>query len=69
MTGKFIELAIERADPVGLARFWYALPDYEVQGEGDGVVTIGSPSLIVTTQNRLPLCGLTATVPGSAGRA
>ena len=44
MTSKFTELAIDCADPSGLARFWCAVLDYEVQDDGeDGVVTIGSP--------------------------
>jgi hypothetical protein len=48
MTSKFTELAIDCADPSGLARFWCAVLGYEVQDDGeddgeDGVVTIGSP--------------------------
>jgi hypothetical protein len=43
VTSKFTELAIDCADPGGLARFWCSVLDYEVQGEGDGTVTIGSP--------------------------
>jgi glyoxalase superfamily protein len=43
MTSKFTELAIDCADPDGLARFWCSVLDYEVQDEGDGVVAIGSP--------------------------
>ena len=43
MTSKFTELAIDCADPVALARFWCSVLGYEVQGEDDGVVTIGSP--------------------------
>jgi len=43
MTSKFTELAIDCADPHGLARFWCAVLGYEVQDEEDGVVTIGSP--------------------------
>ena len=43
MTSKFTELAIDCADPGGLARFWCSVLDYEVQGEDDGIVTIGSP--------------------------
>ena len=41
MTSKFTELAIDCADPHGLARFWCAVLDYEVQDEDDGLVTIG----------------------------
>jgi Glyoxalase-like domain len=43
MTSKFTELAIDCADPKGLARFWCAVLDYQVQHEDDGMVTIGSP--------------------------
>ena len=42
MASKFTELAIDCADPAGLARFWCAVLDYEVQDD-DGIVTIGSP--------------------------
>ncbi|WP_050954320.1 VOC family protein [Saccharomonospora azurea] len=45
MASKFTELAIDCADPRALARFWCAVLGYEVQDEGDGVVTIGSPSV------------------------
>src|SRR6266704_2126036 len=43
MTSKFTELAVDCADPGGLARFWCSVLDYEVQDEDDGIVTIGSP--------------------------
>jgi glyoxalase superfamily protein len=43
MTSKFTELAIDCADPNGLARLWCSVLDYEVQDEHDGIVTIGSP--------------------------
>jgi hypothetical protein len=43
VASKFTELAIDCADPDGLARFWCAVLDYEVQDEDDGLVTIGSP--------------------------
>ncbi len=43
MTSKFTELAIDCADPHGLARFWCSVLDYEVQDEEDGIVSIGSP--------------------------
>jgi hypothetical protein len=43
MASKFTELAIDCADPNGLARFWCSVLDYEVQDEDDGIVTIGSP--------------------------
>jgi Glyoxalase-like domain len=43
MTSKFTELAIDCANPGSLARFWCSVLGYEVQDEGDGIVTIGSP--------------------------
>jgi hypothetical protein len=43
MTSKFTELAIDCADPSGLARFWCSVLGYEVQEEEDGYVAIGSP--------------------------
>ena len=43
MGSKFTELAIDCADPGGLARFWCSVLDYEVQDEDDEIVTIGSP--------------------------
>jgi hypothetical protein len=44
MSSKFTELAIDCADPDGLARFWCSVLDYEVQDEdADGTVTIGPP--------------------------
>jgi hypothetical protein len=52
MTSKFTELAIDCADPGGLARFWCAVLDYEVQDEDDGTVTIGSP--VVPAGRNLP---------------
>ena len=45
MASKFTELAIDCADPAGLARFWCAVLDYAVlDEEEDGVVTIGPPA-------------------------
>jgi hypothetical protein len=41
MTSKFTELAVDCADPGGLARFWCAVLGYQVQAEEDGFVTIG----------------------------
>ncbi|MBT2492863.1 VOC family protein [Streptomyces sp. ISL-96] len=45
MTSKFTDLAIDCADPNGLARFWCSVLGYEVQDkdEDEGIVTIGSP--------------------------
>ena len=52
MTSKFTELAIDCADPRGLARFWCSVLDYEIQEEGGGIVTIGAPGA-AETWNRL----------------
>ena len=43
MASKFTELAIDCADPGGLARFWCAVLGYQVLDENDDLVTIGSP--------------------------
>jgi hypothetical protein len=43
VASKFTELAIDCADPGGLARFWCAVLDYQVQDETGDVVTISSP--------------------------
>ena len=45
MTSKFTELEIDCADPGGLARFWCAVLDYEVQHEDGEIVTIGAPAV------------------------
>ncbi|GAA4896809.1 VOC family protein [Streptomonospora salina] len=45
MTSKFTELAIDCADPAGLARFWCAVLGYEVQAQEEGGVAIGSPAV------------------------
>jgi Glyoxalase-like domain len=45
MTSKFTELAIDCADPAGLARFWCSVLDYEVRDEDEETVTIGSPEV------------------------
>ncbi|WP_228989148.1 VOC family protein [Streptomyces sp. DH8] len=47
MAAKFTELAIDCADPAGLARFWCAVLGYEVRGEDEeeGVVTLGPPAV------------------------
>jgi hypothetical protein len=44
MASKLTDLAIDCADPHGLARFWCAVLGYEVQDEEDEIVTIGSPA-------------------------
>jgi hypothetical protein len=43
MASKFTDLAIDCADPKGLARFWCSVLAYEVRYQDDGIVTIGSP--------------------------
>jgi Glyoxalase-like domain len=43
MTSKLTELAIDCADPDGLARFWSAVLDYERYEAADESVTIGPP--------------------------
>ncbi len=43
MTSRFTELAIDCADPDGLARFWCSVLGYEMHDEDDGIVTIGPP--------------------------
>ena len=45
MASTFTELAIDCADPHGLARFLCSDLDYEVRDEEDGNVSIGSPSV------------------------
>ena len=45
MTSKLTEVAIDCADPDGLARFWCAVLGYEVQEADDGLVSIGSPAV------------------------
>lgn len=45
MTSRFTELAIDCADHVGLARFWRAVLDYEVQDADDEIVSIGPPAV------------------------
>ncbi len=52
MASKFTELAIDCADPDGLARFWCSVLGYEVQDEADGIVTIGPP-LVPGGENQL----------------
>ena len=55
MTRTFTELAIDCADPAGLARFWCAVLDYEVRDEEDGLVTIGSPQVPEATHRPGPV--------------
>jgi hypothetical protein len=43
VTSKLTDLAIDCADPRGLARFWCSVLDYEVQDADDELVTIGPP--------------------------
>ena len=55
MTSKFTELAIDCADPSGLAQFWCSVLDYEVQDEDDGIVTIGPPVVAEGKNHRGPV--------------
>ncbi|MFC4003313.1 VOC family protein [Prauserella oleivorans] len=55
MTSKFTELAIDCADPHGLARFWCAVLGYEVQDQEDEIVTIGSPTVPEGRNRRGPV--------------
>ena len=55
MTSKFTELAIDCADPGGLARFWCSVLGYEVRDEDDGIVTIGSPLVADGGDHRGPV--------------
>jgi hypothetical protein len=55
MASRFTELAIDCTDPGGLARFWCAVLDYEVQNEDDGIVTIGSPVMPGDKNRRGPV--------------
>ncbi len=43
MSSRFTELAVDCADPDGLAQFWCLVLGYEVQEEDDESVTIGWP--------------------------
>jgi hypothetical protein len=52
VTSKFTELAIDCADPGGLARFWCSVLDYKVHDENDEFVAIGSP-MVPEGKNRL----------------
>ena len=56
MTSKFTELAIDCADPNGLARFWCSVLDYVVQDEDDhGAVRIGPPTAPERENHRGPV--------------
>ena len=55
MTSKFTELAIDCADPQGLAQFWCSVLGYEVQDEDDALVTIGSPAVPEGKNRRGPV--------------
>ncbi len=55
MASVFTDLAIDCADPGGLARFWCAVLAYEVRAEEDGYVTIGAPACRpAATRDRCP---------------
>ncbi len=55
MASKFTELAIDCADPSGLAGFWCSVLDYEVQSEEVGVITIGSPAIAAAAETVGPV--------------
>jgi len=55
MTSKFTELAIDCADPGGLALFWCSALDYQVQDEDDETVTIGPPRVADGNNHRGPV--------------
>lgn len=57
MASRFTELAIDCADPHGLARFWCSVLDYFVQDEDAdaGTVTIGSPTASDDTSRPGPI--------------
>lgn len=55
MASKFTELAIDCADPNGLARFWCSVLGYEVQDEDEGIVTIGPPTVPVAKNHLGPV--------------
>jgi hypothetical protein len=55
MTSRFTELAIDCADPNGLARFWCSVLDYVVLEEGDGIVAIGAPGMPEGNNHRCPV--------------
>ncbi|MFP5073171.1 VOC family protein [Pseudonocardia nantongensis] len=54
MASTFGELAIDCADPGGLARFWCAVLGYRVEDEADGIVTIGPPAVPERRDHRGP---------------
>jgi hypothetical protein len=55
MTSRFTELAIDCADPHGLARFWCSVLGYEVQDEDGEIVTIGPPAAPEGRNHRGPV--------------
>jgi Glyoxalase-like domain len=55
MASKLTELAIDCADPHGLARFWCSVLDYQVQDERYGTITIGSPAVPEGTNHLGPV--------------
>jgi hypothetical protein len=55
MASKFTELAIDCADPKGLAQFWCSVLNYEVQYEDDEIVTIGSAQMPDGKDHRGPV--------------
>jgi hypothetical protein len=55
VASKFTELAIDCADPGGLARFWCSVLGYEVQDEDEEIVMIGSPQVPEGKNRRGPV--------------
>lgn len=60
MSSTFTELAIDCADPAGLARFWCSVLDYAVQDDAvqerdPDIVTIGAAAAPVGTDRRGPV--------------
>jgi catechol 2,3-dioxygenase-like lactoylglutathione lyase family enzyme len=69
MVSKFTELAIDCADPEGLARFWCAVLGYAVQDQDAETVTIGSPLVPEGRPGPVPPMLTFARVPeGKAGK-
>jgi hypothetical protein len=65
MTSKFTELAIDCADPNGLAVFWCSVLDYEIQDEDDELVTIGPSTVFEGQPGPVPPTLTFARVPES----
>jgi hypothetical protein len=68
VTSRLAEVAIDCADPGGLARFWCSVLGYEVQDEDDGVVTIGSPVVPEGKDGRGPVPPVLTFAPVPEGK-